>query len=130
MSSLERWNLWITTILVVVTGVALFGVKYLMAPSEPWAVINHPIQPWLLKAHIIVSPFMTLISPYARFGWTALFQIVLAVFIVYRMRVRDEIPEDQRSDFVDTLNKIQTVLPIPTSTLDQPSPATTDADTE
>ncbi len=58
MSNFERWNLWITTALVVATGVGLFGVKYLMSPSEPWAVINHPIQPWLLKAHIIVSPFM------------------------------------------------------------------------
>ena len=58
VSSFERWNLWITTILVILTGVALFGVKYLMTPGEPWAVINHPIQPWILKAHIIVSPFM------------------------------------------------------------------------
>jgi len=58
VSTFERWNLWITTALVIATGVGLFGVKYLMTPSEPWAVINHPIQPWLLKAHIMVSPFM------------------------------------------------------------------------
>lgn len=60
MSSFERWNLWITSILVVGTGAGLFGVKYLMSPTQPWAVINHPIQPWLLKAHIMVSPFMIL----------------------------------------------------------------------
>ena len=58
MSSFERWNLWITTALVIVTGVGLFGVKYLLTPSEPSAVINHPIQQWLLKAHIMVAPFM------------------------------------------------------------------------
>ena len=58
MSRFERWNLWITTLLVVVTGIGLFGTKYLMIPSEPWAVINHPWQPWFLKAHIVVSPFL------------------------------------------------------------------------
>ncbi len=81
---------------------------------------------------------MTLISPYALFGWTAIFQFVLAVFIVYRMRVSKEISEDQRSSFVDTLNKIQTILPIPTSktddqaasATDEPSSAATDEDTE
>jgi hypothetical protein len=58
VSGFERWNLWITTALVILTGAGLFAVKYLMVPSEPWAVISHPIQPWLLKAHILVSPFM------------------------------------------------------------------------
>jgi len=67
---------------------------------------------------IIVSPFMTLISPYALFGWTAIFQIALVVFVVYRMRIREEVSEAQRSSFVDALNNIQTVLPIATSKTD------------
>lgn len=58
MSRFERWSLWISTILVVLTGIGLFGTKYLMTASEPWAVINHPWQPWFLKAHIVVSPFL------------------------------------------------------------------------
>lgn len=75
---------------------------------------------------IIVSPFMTLITPYALFGWTAFFQIALAVFIVYRMRIREAVSEARRSSFVDALNKIQTVLPIPTSTTDDQTTDATD----
>jgi len=75
---------------------------------------------------IIVSPFMTLITPYALFGWTALFQISMVVFIVYRMRVREAVSEALRSSFADTLNQIQTVLPIPTSTSDDPTTGVTD----
>ena len=58
MSRFERWNLWITSLLVILTGGGLAAVKYLMEPTEPWAVINHALQPWLLKAHIVVSPLM------------------------------------------------------------------------
>ena len=58
MSRFERWNLWISTILVVATGVGLIATKYFIAPTEPWAVINHPWQPLFLKAHIVVSPFL------------------------------------------------------------------------
>ncbi len=75
---------------------------------------------------IIVSPFMTLITPYALFGWTALFQIVLVVFVIYRMRIREEVSEARRSSFVDALNKIQTILPIPTSKTDDPAAGATD----
>jgi hypothetical protein len=33
-------------------------MKYFLEPSEPWAVINHPLQPWMLKAHILAAPFL------------------------------------------------------------------------
>ena len=69
---------------------------------------------------------MTLITPYALFGWTALFQITMAIFIVYRMRVREEVSEALRTRFADTLNQIQTVLPIPTQTRDEPTTDVTD----
>jgi MFS family permease len=75
---------------------------------------------------IIVSPFMMFITPYSLFGWTAFFQIALAVFIVYRMRIREAVPEAQRGSFVDALNEIQTVLPIPISTTDDKATAATD----
>ena len=58
MSRFERWNLWITTLLVIVTGAGLFVTKYLFAATEPWAVINHPWQPWFLKLHVLVSPLL------------------------------------------------------------------------
>jgi len=59
---------------------------------------------------LIVSPFMTLRTPYALFGWIAAFQLLLAVFAVYRMRVRERVPESERGDFVESLHEIQRVF--------------------
>jgi MFS family permease len=59
---------------------------------------------------LIVSSFMTLRTPYALFGWIAGFQILLAVFVVYRMRVSERVPESERSEFVESLNEIQRVF--------------------
>ena len=30
----------------------------MMEPVSEWAVINHPMQPWVLKAHIVTSPLL------------------------------------------------------------------------
>ena len=59
---------------------------------------------------LIVSPLMTLRTPYALFGCIAAFQLLLAVFAVYRMRVRERAPESERGDFVESLNEIQRVF--------------------
>jgi MFS family permease len=66
---------------------------------------------------LIVSPFMTLRTPYSLFGWIAGFQILLAVFVVYRMRVSARVPESERCEFVESLNEIQRVFHC-----DSPSP--------
>ncbi len=58
MSRFERWSIWSTSIATVVTGLGYFWAKYLVQPESAWAVINHPLQPWFLKAHIIVSPLL------------------------------------------------------------------------
>lgn len=58
MSRFERWSVWTTTVATLATGVAYWWMKEMMAPSEPWAVINHPLQPWALKAHILVAPLL------------------------------------------------------------------------
>lgn len=58
MKPFERWSLWVTTLLTGGTGLAYWWVKYFMEPTQPWAVINHPIQPWLLKTHIVVAPLL------------------------------------------------------------------------
>lgn len=54
----ERWLLWLSTGATLITGVVYWWMKDLMTPLEPWAVINHPLQPWVLKAHILVAPLM------------------------------------------------------------------------
>jgi hypothetical protein len=59
---------------------------------------------------LIVSPFMTSLTPYALFGCIAGYQLLLAAFAVYRMRVREMVPGSEKSDFVESLNEIQRVF--------------------
>ena len=58
MSCFEKWSVWITSFAVLATGVVYGWMKYFMTPLEPWAVINHPLQPWVLKAHIVTAPLL------------------------------------------------------------------------
>lgn len=57
MSRFERWGIWATTLLVTVTGSVYLVMKYFMEPADPWAVVSHPLEPWMLRAHIVVAPF-------------------------------------------------------------------------
>jgi len=57
---LEKWSVWITSLLTLATGVGYFVTKYLFTTSDPFAVVNHPWQPFFLKAHILVSPLLLL----------------------------------------------------------------------
>lgn len=56
MNGVERWLLWVSTGLVGATGIAYAWMKYLMASDDPFAVVHHPLQPWVLKAHILAAP--------------------------------------------------------------------------
>jgi len=56
VNGFEKWALGLTTAATAVTGIGLFVTKYLMQTDDPWAVINHPLEPWFLKAHILVAP--------------------------------------------------------------------------
>lgn len=58
MTRFERWSVWLTTAGTLGTGVAYWWMKEMLTPSEPWAVINHPLQPWMLKAHILLAPLL------------------------------------------------------------------------
>lgn len=41
-----------------VTGVVYLWFKYLMVNDDPFAVVNDPWQPIVLKAHILVAPLL------------------------------------------------------------------------
>lgn len=56
MTRFERWSVWTTSVGTGLTGLGFFWAKYLLEPREPWAVINHSWQPWLLKAHLLFAP--------------------------------------------------------------------------
>lgn len=68
MSALEKWSIWTTSVLTGVTGIGYLWTKYFVEASDPFAVVNHPLQPWFLKAHIIVSPFLLLALGMILFG--------------------------------------------------------------
>lgn len=58
MNRFQRSLLWWSTLLTALTGGVYAWMKHLMDPVNEWAVINHPLQPWVLKAHILVAPVM------------------------------------------------------------------------
>lgn len=58
MTRFEKWAVWTTSAGTVLTGLFYTWMKYFMTTAEPWAVVNHPLQPWVLKAHILVAPLL------------------------------------------------------------------------
>jgi hypothetical protein len=58
INSGEKWFLLLTTSLAGGTGVVLYIMKEWMQPSDPFSVVNHPWQPWVLKAHLVTVPFL------------------------------------------------------------------------
>ncbi len=60
MSPFQKWLVWVSSSLTGATGLAYWWMKTMLEPLDEFAVINHPLQPWALKAHILVAPFMVL----------------------------------------------------------------------
>jgi hypothetical protein len=58
MTRFERWSVWSSSVLTFVTGVIYLWLKYGLETDDPFAVINHPWQPVVLKIHILVAPLL------------------------------------------------------------------------
>lgn len=58
MTRFEKWSVLSTSLLTALTGIVYIWMKYFMEPTDPWAVVNHPLQPLVLKAHILVAPLL------------------------------------------------------------------------
>jgi hypothetical protein len=56
----EKWAIVLASSATAVTGLLYAWMRYLLEPVDPFAVINHPWQPWVLKAHILVAPALLL----------------------------------------------------------------------
>jgi hypothetical protein len=54
----ERWAVWSTSVATFATGVIYLWMKYLLVSDDPLAVMNHPWQGAVLKAHILVAPLL------------------------------------------------------------------------
>lgn len=65
---MSRWQLaWlhISVALTTITGVIFAVMKYLMTSDDDFAVVNHPLQPHMLAAHVVIAPLVLFIL-----GWT------------------------------------------------------------
>jgi len=54
----ERWLLWISAAATTLTGAVYLWMKYLLQGSDPYSVVHHPLQPLVLKLHIVGAPFL------------------------------------------------------------------------
>jgi hypothetical protein len=50
--------------LMAASGVVFAWMKYFMRPAGEFAVVNHPMQPWMLAVHVVVAPLCVF-----AFGW-------------------------------------------------------------
>jgi hypothetical protein len=50
--------------LMAATGLVFAWMKYFLKPAGEFAVINHPMQPWMLATHVVVAPLCVF-----AFGW-------------------------------------------------------------
>ncbi len=100
----ERWAFNLLHALVAATGIVYFCMKYLMAPTDPFAVVNHPWQPAMLAVHIVAAPFFVVFfgmlfrshtlrkllsaSPRnRRSGWTSLLSFSVMALTGYLLQV-------------------------------------------
>ena len=56
MTRWERWSFNLLHGVVTGTGLVYFYMKYLLTPSDEFAVINHSWQPTMLALHILAAP--------------------------------------------------------------------------
>lgn len=58
MSPFRKWLVWSSSAVTAATGVVYWWMDRFLEPVGEWAVINHPLQPWVLKAHIVAAPVL------------------------------------------------------------------------
>jgi hypothetical protein len=54
----ESWAVHLSNLLVGGTGLVYAWMLYLVRPTDPYAVINHPWQPQVQHLHILVAPLL------------------------------------------------------------------------
>lgn len=58
MNGFERFLLWTGALGTFATGAVYAWMKYLLTTDDPYAVIHHPLQPLMLKLHIVFAPVL------------------------------------------------------------------------
>jgi hypothetical protein len=64
MSRAQVVYLQLCVLITALTGVVFAVMKYGMKSDDPFAVVNHPLQPYMLSAHVVIAPLLVF-----GFGW-------------------------------------------------------------
>jgi Na+/proline symporter len=65
---MTRWQLlWlhVSVAITAITGIVFAVMKYMLKNDDEFSVINHPWQPHMLSAHVVVAPLLLFVL-----GWT------------------------------------------------------------
>lgn len=58
MSRFEAWTVHLSCLLVGGTGLVYAWMRYFSEASDPYAVVNHPLQPAAQHLHVLVAPLL------------------------------------------------------------------------
>ncbi len=58
MATWQRWFFWLSTAGTTVTGSAIIIMKYFLKPMGGFSIVNHTLQPLMLKLHILFAALM------------------------------------------------------------------------
>jgi hypothetical protein len=58
MSRWQSWSSHIATLAVGITGIVYLIMKYFMKTDDPFAIVNHPLQPLMLDIHLLAAPLL------------------------------------------------------------------------
>ena len=53
MNRLSGWAFAILTLVAFISGILYYWMKVVMIPSSTYSVVGSPLQPWMLKLHIL-----------------------------------------------------------------------------
>lgn len=58
MKRWEAWSVHASTLLVGGTGLVYAVMRYALRPPDPYAVVNHPLQPAFQHLHVLTAPLL------------------------------------------------------------------------
>jgi hypothetical protein len=56
LKTFEKWMLLATAGATALTGFVYGWMRYILEPMDEFSIVHHPLEPWVLKAHILVAP--------------------------------------------------------------------------
>jgi len=58
MTAFQKYFTNLSTLIVGLSGIVYAWMKYMMTNDDPFTVVNHPLQPWMLNLHVLAAPLM------------------------------------------------------------------------